>query len=336
MSFVNDTKSENAPPVSVVMTTYNGEAYLGAQLDSILGQSFPDFELIISDDGSTDSTLNMLRDYQSRDSRIVLIENQQNLGLHRNLEVALTASKGELIAISDQDDIWELTKLEELLAILGDSDGAFCDSLIVDSSGVPLGYTLTETLKVDPARVRRVRPCALARYNIVSGHALLFRRGLLEHVLPFDDALVFDQQIAFHAVCGRGIRYLDRCLVHHRMHANNHTNAGLARSKTREKGASRPGRKAAKYQPVVRMNLLLALDYAGHHSRGNKRAIGYRLCWLRGFLIGRLRNYDAVYIDVGLMLALYFCRKFLFHAWENGVFKKCFKISKGALYYSKK
>ena len=95
--------------VSIVMCTYNGAKYLAPQLDSILAQTYPLWEILIQDDGSTDATCDIVEDYQKRFPVIRLIRNPQNLGYNLNFLTAISRATGYYVAISDQDDIWEPT-----------------------------------------------------------------------------------------------------------------------------------------------------------------------------------------------------------------------------------
>lgn len=92
------------PKVSVLMAVRNGEKFLRRAIDSVLGQSFADYEFIIIDDASTDSTGDICRDYALRDSRIRLLFNQTNLGLAASLNLGIRESTGEYIARMDADD----------------------------------------------------------------------------------------------------------------------------------------------------------------------------------------------------------------------------------------
>ena len=92
--------------ISIAMTSYNGEKYIREQLDSILTQTYGNFELIICDDRSKDSTVEIIKDYCIKDSRIKLYVNEKNLGFKKNFEKAISLCKGEYIALSDQDDIY--------------------------------------------------------------------------------------------------------------------------------------------------------------------------------------------------------------------------------------
>src|SRR5687768_645866 len=95
---------ENAPTISVLMSVYNGERYLAAAMDSILAQSFRDFELIVIDDGSKDSSPAILQDYARRDSRVKLTIRANN-GLTLTLNEAFAQSRGKYLARMDGDDI---------------------------------------------------------------------------------------------------------------------------------------------------------------------------------------------------------------------------------------
>ncbi|MBN2790216.1 MAG: glycosyltransferase [Candidatus Delongbacteria bacterium] len=97
--------SKNTPQISVIMSVYNSELYLKESVDSILNQSFSDFEFIITDDCSSDTSLIILEDYAKQDDRIVLLKNLENIGLTKNLNKMLDIVKGKYIARMDSDDI---------------------------------------------------------------------------------------------------------------------------------------------------------------------------------------------------------------------------------------
>jgi len=92
------------PRVSVIMSVFNREKTVARAIDSILAQTFRDFEFIICDDGSSDGSLRILEEYAQRDSRIVVIRNEKNLGLPASLNRCLEVAKGEYVARMDDDD----------------------------------------------------------------------------------------------------------------------------------------------------------------------------------------------------------------------------------------
>lgn len=95
----------SSPKVTVLMAVYNGERFLRQAIDSILEQTFTDFEFVIVDDGSTDSTWQILQEYAEEDARIVLLQNQTNQGLAKSLNRGLEIARGEYIARMDADDV---------------------------------------------------------------------------------------------------------------------------------------------------------------------------------------------------------------------------------------
>ena len=103
------------PKVSIVLCSYNGEQYLSEQIESILDQSYKDFELIICDDQSSDNSFNIINDFAKKDARIKAHSNSNNLGYVKNFEKGISLAKGDYIALSDQDDVWALDKIEKLL-----------------------------------------------------------------------------------------------------------------------------------------------------------------------------------------------------------------------------
>ena len=110
----------NEPPlVSVVLGTYNGEAYLQDQLRSVLAQTYPALEIIAIDDGSRDRTVDILREYAARDPRMRVTVNERNLGFIRNFEKGCRLARGEYIALCDQDDYWFPDKIEKMVGAIG-------------------------------------------------------------------------------------------------------------------------------------------------------------------------------------------------------------------------
>ncbi|MEK7719470.1 MAG: glycosyltransferase [Bacteroidota bacterium] len=109
------------PRLTVIMPAYNAEKFLEESISSILNQSFPDFELLIGDDGSTDRTLEIIRSLS--DKRIIVIRNEKNLGIPYTLNRLIKASRGEYIARQDSDDISLPKRLEKQVAFLDKSPG---------------------------------------------------------------------------------------------------------------------------------------------------------------------------------------------------------------------
>jgi glycosyltransferase involved in cell wall biosynthesis len=225
------TRGGRGPLVSVVMSTYDGAQFLPAQLDSILEQSHRHLEVIVRDDASRDATPALLREYAARDPRLRLELGRANLGLAAGLEWLLGRAGGEFVAIADQDDVWHPEKIATLLAHIGANQAVYSASRLIDAAGADLGCTLLEAFRVRP--VSGSDPLALFWGNTVSGHALLFRRELVDRVLPFHRLIVYDHQIGIESLVSGGLAYCDAPLVFHRIHDRNHTNRTVLRTARR-------------------------------------------------------------------------------------------------------
>lgn len=212
--------------VSILVATYNGEKYLRKQLDSILNQTYQNLEIIVQDDGSTDSTLEILKEYADKDPRVSASKNKHNLGIIQNFYDLIDKSSGDYIAISDQDDIWELNKIEVLLKHIGDQSLIYTDSLLIDANDQSRGMTLLEKLGHKPKSGRLLTD--LFTHNTISGHACIFRSDLKEGILKFrnmsrNKGFMYDQVIGTIASFNQGIAYYAKPLTLHRIHdSNNH------------------------------------------------------------------------------------------------------------------
>lgn len=165
--------------VSVVMSVYNGERYLQEAVESILNQSFTDFEFIIIDDGSTDGTWDILTGYN--DPRIVLLCNEQNIGLTRSLNRGLAVARGEYIARMDADDVSLPERLAVQVAFLEEHpDVGLVGSppFVVDAQG---GIKHVEPVPIDDLEIKWL----LLFHNTFAHSSVMFRRNVLNAVGPY-------------------------------------------------------------------------------------------------------------------------------------------------------
>lgn len=131
--------------VSVVMPAYNAEKYIAEAISSVLNQSFPDFELIVLNDGSTDGTGGIVQRFAGQDKRIRLLNQAENRGAARTRNDGVQAARGEWVAFLDSDDIWIDTKLEKQLDFVRRYPEAvltYTASGYMDEGGTPFGYIL--------------------------------------------------------------------------------------------------------------------------------------------------------------------------------------------------
>jgi len=126
----------NKPLISVIMSVWNDTKNVGTAIDSILCQSYKNFEFLIIDDGSTDSTYETLEEYKMRDSRIKLFKNEKNKGLTKSLNLLISYSNGDMIARQDSDDISKESRLETQLNCITKNGFDICTSraLIKDTN----------------------------------------------------------------------------------------------------------------------------------------------------------------------------------------------------------
>ncbi len=115
-------KSTNLPKITIGMPVYNGEKFLQAKLDSLLTQTYSNFELLISDNGSTDSTSEICKDYAKKDKRVRYIQHNKNLGITWNFNFVLSEAKNEYFVFTAVDDVIAPNFLEETLKVLLEND----------------------------------------------------------------------------------------------------------------------------------------------------------------------------------------------------------------------
>lgn len=179
------------PLVSVVMALYNGEKYLEAQVASILSQTHAELELLIFDDGSKDSSIEIARSLEKKDARVRLYQNGRNRGLVRNFLEGLRQTKGDYIAFSDQDDRWSSDKLE-ILVRLSEGTGAalvYSDMAVCDGDLEPLKPSFWEVARIRPRRGSLGQEAILR--NLAPGCSALFRRSVCDAALRLMDEPAF-------------------------------------------------------------------------------------------------------------------------------------------------
>ncbi len=212
------SNNQNRPAlVSVVMCTYNGEMFVRAQIESILAQTYADLELIIVDDASTDKTISILEEYSKKDKRVRYFINEVNLGYNKNFEKAFGLANGEYIAPSDQDDIWEATKIEVMMRAWPEGS-SFIYSLSGDFWGDDLA-TRKEAPKVFYSDIADTH--TLVFNSPVHGHACMFKKELLFVCKPFPKDIFYDWWISMHAASTGIIGCVPKTLTWHRVHDKN-------------------------------------------------------------------------------------------------------------------
>lgn len=204
--------------VSVAMATYNGQHYIREQLDSILEQTIVPDEIVIVDDCSSDSTMEILNSYAKEHSGIIKIyQNEANLGYIKNFEKAISLCSSQYIALSDQDDIWMRNKLEMLLNAIGNSLLIHSDAHIIDADG----NILQESYSISALKRPLPNYLDIIHFNSVTGCTALINRELFALCAPFPENIPHDWWLAMVAVVKNSIAYCAEPLIKYRQHANN-------------------------------------------------------------------------------------------------------------------
>lgn len=222
------------PRVSVALCTRNGAAYIAAQLQSIFDQEPPPFEVVISDDASTDATLDIVDELIARAAGATIfrvIRNPTALGITRNFEQAMLACSGDLIALSDQDDVWLPGRMEGLSAPFTDESILLVssDAWLVSADGAPFGYSLFKALGISAREVEGLNSTRaldeLLRRNLITGATSVVRRSLVATAAPFPDPWVHDEWLAIVAAITGRIHVVPRQLTDYRQHGANQIGA---------------------------------------------------------------------------------------------------------------
>lgn len=223
--------------VSVALCTRNGARYLPEQLRSLCAQEPLPQEIVVSDDGSTDDTLAVVRETLAQcgvADRIALrvFSNSPPLGVTRNFEQAVRACSHDLIALCDQDDVWHSGRLARMVAQFEARPDLLLlhtDARLVDGDLKPLGSTLFQALEVQPAELEAIARGeafgVLLRRNLVTGATTMFRRTLLDAALPFSTEWVHDEWLAAVAAATGRMDVLPEPTIDYRQHGNNQIGA---------------------------------------------------------------------------------------------------------------
>lgn len=204
--------------VSVCMATYNGIKYLKEQLDSILQQLSPSDEIIISDDGSYDGTIDLITSY--KDNRIKLFYNEKKHGVITNFENAISKASGDFIFLCDQDDIWEINKVKTCVNQLHNYTLVLHDAVLIDKNG-----------KIINDSYFKLRKSKIGYWNNLwknsyIGCCMAFRKNLIPYLLPFPQKIeMHDRWIGLQGELHGKTQIIPQKLSRYRIHGENVSNS---------------------------------------------------------------------------------------------------------------
>jgi glycosyltransferase involved in cell wall biosynthesis len=214
--------------VSIALCTYNGAQFLNDQLESFLAQTRLPDELVVTDDCSTDKTIEALEAFAiSAPFKVRIFRNDTNLGSTRNFERAISLCEGDVIFLSDQDDVWMPGKIERVAAEFEKSESlgfVFTDAEIVDENLQPLHKKLCD-LTFNPAlrhiTTRDEMLRLLLPRNYCTGATMAFRSSYRDLFFPVPaniPEMIHDAWIAFVIIAAADFKFVDDVLIKYRQH----------------------------------------------------------------------------------------------------------------------
>lgn len=222
--------SSSTPAVSVIMPSFNHEPYVGVAIESVLGQSFDDLELIVVDDCSTDGSPEIIRSYQERDGRVKALYHHKNMGIPTTMNDAIEASTGEYLAFFSSDDEWFNHKLERQLEVLSVEPDVivWSEGTVIDENGGPLRKTFSEAFPGDKKRKEGDLFKDLLKGNYICGQSVVLRRQLLGSIRYDEEVpLLNDYLVIVQLAHDYEWRFFDEPLVKYRFHGLNATAGNL-------------------------------------------------------------------------------------------------------------
>lgn len=199
------------PIISVCLASYNGEKYISQQLESILVQLSSFDEIVVSDDSSTDRTVEIIKSFN--DSRIKLLENNNFKSPIFNFENALKHVAGDYIFLSDQDDIWIPNKINIMMKYLLDFDLVVSDATLIDADGHVIRESFYDKYRSGVGVIKNIYS------NTYLGCTMALNKKLLEIALPFPlDIPMHDMWLGLIAECFGKTKFIDNKLIYYRRH----------------------------------------------------------------------------------------------------------------------
>ncbi len=204
--------------ISVCIATYNGEKYIREQLDSILKQLGINDEIIVSDDGSTDNTLQILKEIQ--DDRIKIVQNSLKRGVTHNFANALMNAKGDYIFLSDQDDIWLPNKVKTCTDELVVNDLIVSNCIVIDESNNIIYPSYFDIAKSGKGFFKNFYK------STYLGCCLAFKREILKEIMPIPNSLLLfhDWWFGFISEICFKVKFVDTPCIYYRRHGETTSN----------------------------------------------------------------------------------------------------------------
>ena len=215
---------QNAPLISVVMTSYNHERFISEAIESVLNQTFPNFELIIVDDSSTDRSKEIIKQCQQKDSRVKTIFHPSNKGISTTINDGFSAARGRFVAYTNSDDLWTPEKLEKQICILQQNPDliVWSDASVIDANGNETGQLFTQMQEAIQRQKSGFILRELIRSNFICGQSTIFEAKITRQI-KFDPRITYSNDYKFMIDVARNhhFYFIPEPLVKYRIHGDN-------------------------------------------------------------------------------------------------------------------
>ena len=227
------TVAPTLPKVEVLLATFNGASFLPAQINSIFSQTWPHISVVAGDDGSTDETMTILKDWERATAGMRVLDSQPRVGAMRNFSRLIQESSASYIAFSDQDDVWDPDKLSITMGRMLEEEQrrgrdtpilVYTDLRLIDGGSRLLCPSFWQKARVRPQDATFSNMLA---QNLVTGCSMLANRALLDLACPIPpQAIMHDYWLALVASAFGAAIPISQVLVSYRQHETNVIGAG--------------------------------------------------------------------------------------------------------------
>lgn len=248
--------SNNNPLVSVIIPTYNSNKYIKETLESILNQSYKNLEVIITDDCSSDNTLEIVKEY--KDGRIRILTNTKNLGISGNMNKGIGVSNGKYVAIMDADDWSYPYRIEKQVKLMENNPKIVLCSGYMDMCDENLNFKHTRTYPTSNRDIRKV----LLKYNPIAHPASMWRKKALlkTNLYPLDvNNTCHDYALIFEISQFGELRNIPKPLIKYRIRKDSVTGKKIRQTQLVSTRLQREAIKKYGFKPTVGDNLFIIL-----------------------------------------------------------------------------
>ena len=214
--------------LSIALCTYNGSKFLREQLQSLANQTLQPFEVVVTDDCSTDETLSIVNEFYNR-LNIKVFVNESSLKVTKNFEKAVSLCSGDIILMCDQDDVWHQDKLEKISQYFQDNPtqlAVFSDADLVDEKGNSLSKNFWSAVRFSEPQIQQFKDGKVVELllagNRTAGCMMAFRKELVQKIIPFPThipLMIHDNWITIVVAMLDSLGMIEEKLISYRQHS---------------------------------------------------------------------------------------------------------------------